>query len=456
MPNDVAVSRLARRNKFKKLGATAAAAATAALAGTTPSQAELIEYTAEIELTDVGWGVNNTTEDDTMTFRATVETDSVDVWTTNGVNYTQVLVEDFEYLVTGSSTEVWRGTGGALTYIDDPTGDNSLYLEVHAIDRFGGRAVYEEFGEFVPNQIGWLRAVGDDSIFTSFHPSGIPLTLDPLLWGNTGLQLDLSWESSVGIRGFATSLNGTPFYESPPTCALGDADCDGYVSNLEDIQAAFTNFTGPGTTNWTTPKTRFQGDVHDEVLEGTTDLTNDFDVDNLDIQTMFTNFNPAPDEAGDVTGATSDLDPAIPDLVYDPVTGEVVIDWDGNTLISYVLKNATNSFIPVAHSNILLGSFPTKTSNELSESTSFAEPGVTTKSMGNVFPTGLDLSGLQSMLTVNSIVQNLGGPQVPFDLVVLGPAVPEPSTAILAATAGLAGLSALRKRRRGELERQSA
>ncbi len=224
------------------------------------------------------------------------------------------------------------------------------------------------------------------------------------------------------------------------TCFMGDVNCDGVVDLANDIQAAFTNFTGPGT--FSTNLRRLQGDVHGSATGATSYLNpHDRDVDVEDIQTMFAAYNAG---GGDTSG---DLDPAIPDLIYDPATGEVVLDWDGGTLLSYVLKNESASFIPGAHTLQLFDAVTTSTSRELAEATTFAEAGVTTRSIGFVFPTGLDLPGLQSLLSVNSVSTSLGAALVPFDLIVLGAAVPEPSTLVLSALAMVALFVAGRRRR---------
>ncbi|REJ89824.1 MAG: PEP-CTERM sorting domain-containing protein, partial [Planctomycetota bacterium] len=69
---------------------------------------------------------------------------------------------------------------------------------------------------------------------------------------------------------------------------------------------------------------------------------------------------------------------------------------------------------------------------------------------GLVFPTGLDLAGLQALLTVNTVSRFLGAPLVPFDLVVVSttaPPIPEPATAVLSLV-GLMGLGLMAWRRR--------
>lgn len=221
-------------------------------------------------------------------------------------------------------------------------------------------------------------------------------------------------------------------------CIIGDADCDGDVDISDDILTAFSNFTGPGSFG----KTRAEGDV-----EGPTEATispagHDTDVDVTDILTMFGAFTGPLDEAG--LGPSEAGDPSIPDLIYDPATGEVVFDLDGAPgLIGYSLKSA-GGFLAGGHTPIL-GGVTTSLPTELAEA-ALSTPALPA-SIGFVFPLGMDLGDLTAFLTDNTVSTGLGAPLVPFDLVVLGPAVPEPAT-IAMALLGLFGLAFVGRRRR--------
>ena len=249
-------------------------------------------------------------------------------------------------------------------------------------------------------------------------------------WGNITDNLTASNRDSgdptaeVGRAGFRIA--------SSAVCAVGDADCDGDVDISGDILPAFSNFSGPGSTN----RTRAQGDVegNPDGNQPTTPHPADGDVDVSDLLTMFGNFTGPLDEAGGLVAAEA-ADPNIPDLIYDPATGEVVLDVDGSGIIGYVLKNGDSSFAFGNHLQILAG-VKTSVAGELSEAAFATSVGA--NSIGNVFPLGMNLAALTAYLTVNDVSRSLGAPVVPFDLIVIGPAVPEPSTYALAAIGLLA------------------
>lgn len=220
-------------------------------------------------------------------------------------------------------------------------------------------------------------------------------------------------------------------------CIVGDANCDGFVDISGDILPAFSNFTGPGSFG----AIRADGDVQGDATGATATLDpHDGDVDVTDILTMFGAFTgPPPDSLGLNAGEAGD--PSIPDLIYDPATGEVVLSVDGSAIIGYSLKSA-GGFLAAGHTPIL-GGVSTSLSTELAEAALSSGDG----SIGFVFPTGLSLAGLSALLTENTVSTGLGAPLVPFDLVVLGPAVPEPAAMVLALF-GLFALGLIRCRRR--------
>lgn len=238
------------------------------------------------------------------------------------------------------------------------------------------------------------------------------------------------------------------------TCAIGDANCDGFVDVGNDIFPAFANFTGPGTFGMT----RAEGDVQMAGIGGTTTLgVHDGDVDVSDILLMFSVFTgppPPPDESGpgllaSSLSAAAAGDLSVPDLIYNAATGEVSIDLDGAVgMVGYVL-NSANGFVAGGHTPFMAG-VTTSETFELAEATFSTPAGPYPKSIGQVFPVGMNLATLENFLTGNQVSRGNNQPIVPFDLVVVGSAaVPEPATVVMGLTAllGLGVMVALRRKR---------
>jgi len=286
---------------------------------------------------------------------------------------------------------------------------------------------------------------GNDTVrFDVWNPSGP----NQFTAGGLGLTFRVVHPNEPTTVSWSTSswngqaIEGTiagPGQEAVGCCVLGDVDCDCDV-DIDDILIVFPNFTGPGSHG----KTRKQGDVEGGHLPpfpfDPCPYKYDGDVDVADILTIFGAFTGPLDEAG-LVGAAEAGDPSVPDLIYDPATGEVILSADGSAIIGYSLKSA-GAFLAGGHTPIL-GGVSTSLSTELAEAALSSSDG----SIGFVLPTGLDLAALMALLSENTVSTGLGAPLVPFDLVVLGPAVPEPAAVMLTAVA-LLGLAAMGARRR--------
>lgn len=362
----------------------------------------------------------------------------------------------------GSDNYVIGFGGGVAPVVQVPAGEKPVQVDITnatytALSMLNGDAFAKQFGgpsgddpdTFILTITGSNGggAVGTVDFYLAdyrFVDNNLDYVVDT--WTSVDISsLQDATELSFGLT--TTDIGGfgpnTPLYfaldDLRSVGVQGDTDGDDDI-DVTDILSSFTNFSGPNVDP--TPPTFGR-----TVAQGDND--GDEDVDVTDILAQFTAFTGPLDGSGldgSGLGAAEAGDPNIPDLIYDAATGEVILDVDGSGIIGYVLKNGDNSFAFGNHAQILAG-VKTSVAGELSEAAFASSVGA--NSLGNVFPTGMNLAALSAYLTVNQVSTSLGAPVAPFDLVVLssGPAVPEPATLLLSAFAML-GLGVMAARRR--------
>lgn len=231
-----------------------------------------------------------------------------------------------------------------------------------------------------------------------------------------------SSEMKIGIKSIRIGV-ATP----------GDLDLDADI-DTEDITNVVTNFTGDGGS---TTETWFDGD-----------LDNDTDVDTADITDTVTNFTGASPLFASA-GIAALLAPGVPDLLYNPANGEVVVDPDGVEIVSLSLTSA-GAFIPGAADFSALdnavglpSTITDSTANQVGWTSAlvFNEEGYDGGpfSLGNILPAGLTLSEFGNLFTDTGWARAGGGGGA-FDIV-----VPEPSASYLVLAALGTGLCIRRR-----------
>jgi len=356
----------------------------------------------------------------------------------SGADTVNVLLGEYNYDREGVSADHWFGRAmlGAGT---DSNGDNDAAVALDEIAMLPGP--FDTFDKAVnaianvtaheTGHLYWLEHVMAAEGAPEWEPGDVVVTdpYDVMATGPSGLPNSGWLEDNIFTTVAGTQSGGQSsagmLIQIIGLRDLGDVDEDGDVDNI-DSGAVYGNFTGPGD----------QGKIW---ADGNFD--HDGDVDNVDFGALLGGFTGP--LAGNATDTANHAD-----LIYDPATGNVKLDPSeaaGGVITNWAFENAATAFNApgvVVFPTVGYG-MNTDTAGQISQTDVTMAGFGYLADLGDIFPTGLTLEGLQSLLTTASYVGTVGSGQLDFDLIV----IPEPGALVLLCD-GATGLLVFGRHRR--------